>query len=448
MIKKLLIANRGEIVPRIIRTCREMGVATVAVYSQADQGAPFAQQADEAVLIGPANPAQSYLNMEAIVKAAQQTGADAVHPGYGFLSERGAFAEAVTDAGLTWVGPPPKVLRAISSKVYVRRLAVEVGAAVTPGTLEPVASPEEVVAFGSEHGYPLFLKLDKGGGGKGIEKVSEPGQAAEVFKRACSIGAMAFGSPACYIETVVERPRHIEVQFIADAAGHVVCLGERECSIQRRHQKIIEEALSPVVDEATRAKLYADTAAIVKKMGYVGAGTLEGLRTKNGDHYFMEVNARLQVEHPVSEFLTGVDIVRQQLLVAMGQDLPWSQTQIVPQGHAMEARIYAEDPETFYPSPGVISKVVLPELSDKLRVDHALADGCVVPPYYDPMLAKVIAYGDNRAQAIERLIAALEAFQVEGVKTTIPINLKILTHPRFQAGDMDTSFIAEHLGMS
>jgi len=447
MIKKLLIANRGEIVPRIIRTCREMGIATVAVHSEADKGAPFLSQAGETVNIGPANPAQSYLSMEAIIDAARQTGADAVHPGYGFLSERGAFAQAVTDAGLIWVGPPPSVLKAISSKVYTRRLAVEVGAEVTPGTLEPLSGPEEVVAFGEEHGYPLFLKLDKGGGGKGIERVSEPGQAVEVFKRACSIGAMAFGSPACYIETEVVRPRHIEVQFIADAAGHVVCLGERECSIQRRHQKIIEEALSPVVDEATRAKLYADTAAIVKKMGYVGAGTLEGLRTKNGDHYFMEVNARLQVEHPVSEFLTGVDIVRQQLEVAMGGDLPWSQGDILTQGHAIEARIYAEDPETFYPSPGVISKVVLPELSDKLRVDHALADGCAVPPYYDPMLAKVIAYDETRAKAIARLIEALRAFQVQGVKTTIPVNLRILEHPQFQAGDMDTSFIAEQLGL-
>lgn len=447
MIKKLLIANRGEIVPRIIRTCREMGVATVAVYSAADKDAPFVGQADEAVNIGPANPAQSYLNMEAIVEAAKQTGADAVHPGYGFLSERGAFAEAVTDAGFTWVGPPPKVLRAISSKCYARKLAVEVGAEVTPGTLEPVVSPEEIVEFGKEHGYPLFLKLDKGGGGKGIEKVSEPGQAAEVFKRACSIGAMAFGSPACYIETVVERPRHIEIQFIADAAGHVICLGERECSIQRRHQKIIEEALSPVVDEATRAKLYADTAAIVKRMGYVGAGTLEGLRTKSGAHYFMEVNARLQVEHPVSEFLTGVDIVRQQLEVAMGGELPWSQDEINTQGHAIEARIYAEDPETFYPSPGVISRIVLPPTSERLRVDHALADGCTVPPYYDPMLAKVIAYDETRAKAIARLIEALKAFEVVGVKTTIPVNLRILEHPSFLAGEMDTSFIAEHLGL-
>ena len=448
MIKKLLIANRGEIVPRIIRTCRDMGIATVAVYSAADKDAPFLRLADETVPIGPANPVQSYLNMEALLEAARRTGAEAVHPGYGFLSERGAFAEAVTDAGLIWVGPPPAVLKTISSKSVVRKLAVAVDAPVIPGTLDPVTTPEEVLAFGEVHGYPLFLKLDKGGGGKGIERVAGPEQVAEAFKRARSIGEMAFGSPACYIEKMVERPRHIEVQFVADAAGHVICLGERECSIQRHHQKIIEEALSPVVDDATRQKLYADTAAIVKKMGYVGVGTLEGLRTQEGAHYFMEVNARLQVEHPVSEFLTGVDIVRQQLEVAMGRDLPWSQSEITARGHAIEARVYAEDPETFFPSPGVISKVVLPEADDNLRVEHALADGCAVPPYYDPMLAKVIAYGRDRSQAITRLIKALQAFRVEGVKTTIPLDLKVLQHPSFQAADMDTHFIADRLGLA
>lgn len=445
MIKKLLIANRGEIVPRIIRTAKEMGIATVAVHSEADKGAPFTQAADQAVHIGPANPAQSYLNIEAVIEAAKQSGADAVHPGYGFLSERGAFAQAVVDAGLTWVGPPPEVLKAISSKCYTRQLAVEVGAAVTPGTLEPVQGPEEVVAFGESYGYPLFLKLDKGGGGKGIEMVSEPGQAAEVFKRACSIGAMAFGSPACYIETVVAQPRHIEVQFIADGAGRVVCLGERECSIQRRHQKIIEEALSPVITPTDREKMFASAKAIVKKMGYVGAGTLEGLRAANGEYYFMEVNARLQVEHPVSEYLTGVDIVRLQLEIASGEALGLSQDDISFSGHAIEARVYAEDPDTFFPSPGTIEKVVLPELSENLRVDHALADGCTVPPYYDPMLAKVIAWDQNRPAAIRRLIQALKDFQIQGVKTSIPANLRILEHPAFQEGDMDTGFIEEHL---
>ena len=446
MIKKLLIANRGEIVPRIVRSARELGIATVAVHSEADRGAPFAASADEALLIGPANPAQSYLNMEAIIAAAKRSGADAVHPGYGFLSERGAFAQAVSDAGLIWVGPPPEVLKAISSKVYARQLAVEAGAEVTPGTLGPVSSPEEVRAFGAEHGYPLFLKLDKGGGGKGIEKVSAPEQAEEVFQRACSIGAMAFGSPACYIETVVEHPRHVEVQFVADAAGRVVCLGERECSIQRRHQKIIEEAPSPAVTPADREKMFANTRAIIQKMGYVGAGTLEGLRTPQGDYYFMEVNARLQVEHPVSEFLTGVDIVRLQLEIAAGQALALSQEDISLNGHAIEARVYAEDPETFFPSPGTIEKVVLPAQGPNLRVDHALADGCAVPPYYDPMLAKVVAWDQSRPAAVRRLAQALKDFTVQGVKTTIPVNLKILEHPRFLEGNMDTGFIEEHLG--
>lgn len=445
MIKKLLIANRGEIVPRIIRTAREMGIATVAVYSEADKGAPFASAADEALPIGPANPAQSYLSIEAIIEAARNTGADAIHPGYGFLSERGAFAQAVTDAGLTWVGPPPAVLKAISSKCYTRQLAVEAGAAVTPGTLKPVESPEEVKAFGAEHGYPLFLKLDKGGGGKGIEMVSGPEQAEEVFKRARSIGEMAFGSPDCYIETVVQQPRHIEVQFIADGAGRVVCLGERECSIQRRHQKIIEEALSPIVTPDDREKMFANTVKVVSKMGYVGAGTLEGLRSASGDYYFMEVNARLQVEHPVSEYLTGMDIVRQQLAIASGEALDFSQEDVNLNGHAVEARVYAEDPDTFFPSPGAISKVKIPAQDENLRVDHALADGCTVPPYYDPMLAKVVAWDRDRPAALRRLVGALKEFEVEGVKTTIPLNLKILEHPSFQAGDMDTGFIDSHL---
>ncbi len=446
MIQKLLIANRGEIVPRIIRSCRELGIATVAVFSEADRGAPFTAEADEAVLIGPANPVESYLNMEAIVAAAIESGAQAIHPGYGFLSERGAFAKQVADAGLIWVGPPPEVLAAISSKCYTRRLAVEVGAEVTPGTLEPVNTPEEVAAFGNEHGWPIFLKLDKGGGGKGIEMVESAEMAAEVLQRAQSIGEMAFGSPECYIETVVQNPRHIEVQFLADGEGNVVCLGERECSVQRRHQKIIEEALSPVVTPEDRVKLFANTQAIVKKMGYVGAGTLEGLRSTDGDYYFMEVNARLQVEHPVSEFLSGVDIVRQQLLIASGESLAMSQDDVELKGHAIEARVYAEDPETFFPSPGTIERVVFPETGEHLRVDHAIADGCVVPPYYDPMLAKVIAWDEERSGAIVRLVQGLKDFQIEGVKTTIPVDLKILEHPQFASGEVDTSFIETYLG--
>ncbi len=445
MIKKILIANRAEVVSRIARTCQKMGVKTVGIYSEADKDSPYLSSVDETVCVGPSNPTESYLNIQAIIDAANKTGADAVHPGYGFLSERGIFAKAVTDSGMSWIGPQPEILLAISSKCYMRQLAVEVGAEVTPGTLNPVKSPEEVVSFGEAYGWPVFLKLDKGGGGKGIEKVTSPSKVAEVLDRTTSIGKAAFGSGDCYIETVVLNPRHIEVQFIADKAGNVVCLGERECSIQRRHQKIIEEALSPVVTPADREILFANTKAIIKKLGYTGAGTIECLRTQKGKYYFMELNARLQVEHPVSEFITGQDIVQRQIEIASGAELDVTQNDINFMGHSIEARIYAEDPETFYPSPGTINKVTLPKIGKNLRVDHNLSDGCVVPPFYDPMLAKVISWAEDRPKAVAYLIQALKEFEIEGVKTNIPINLRILEHRKFFDRSMDTGFIDNYL---
>jgi acetyl-CoA carboxylase biotin carboxylase subunit len=440
MVKKLLIANRGEIVNRIISTCEKMGIQTVAVYSEADRDMPYLDRADQTVWIGPANPVQSYLNIEALMAAAAQTGADSVHPGYGFLSERGAFAEAVEKAGLTWVGPSSKVLRAISSKCYCRSLAQGVDVPVIPGTLRPVAKAEEIAAYGRENGWPVFLKLDKGGGGKGIERVEGEAMAGEVFQRAGRIGEMAFGSGACYIEAVVDRPRHIEVQFLADRQGRCICLGERECSIQRRHQKIVEEAPSVVVTPAERKRLYDHTRRIVQKMGYVGAGTIENLRDRKGHYYFMEINARLQVEHPVTEFLTGMDIVQWQLRIADGQPLDVRQDDVRLNGHAIEARIYAEDPVTFMPSPGQITALVLPEAQADVRIDHALKDGGRVPPYYDPLLAKVIAWGQNRDQAVSRLRQALEQMRIEGVRNTTSTGLRILAQPRFIQGDIDTAF--------
>jgi acetyl-CoA carboxylase, biotin carboxylase subunit len=445
MIRKLLIANRGEIVSRILRTCRRMGIASVAVYSEPDKNAPYVQEADEAVLIGPANPVQSYLNMEALIAAAKQTGADAVHPGYGFLSERGLFAEAVVQAGLIWVGPSPQVLRTISSKSYCRQLAHEVEVPVIPGTLDLLQDAGEIVRYGERHGYPLFVKLDRGGGGKGIEVVHSPAEAEEVLKRASSIGQMAFGHPGCYLEAVVHRPRHIEVQFLADGFGNCVCLSERECSIQRRHQKIIEEGPSPVVSEGERQELFERTRRLVLRMGYHGAGTIENLRSADGQFYFMEINARLQVEHPVTEFLTGHDIVQHQLEIASGEKIAFEQADVTRKGHALEARVYAEDPETFFPSPGTISKIAFPEPDEHLRIDHALAEGSVVPPFYDPLLAKVIAWDETRPLAISRLVQALRDFRIEGVKTTIPSNLKILEHPLFLGGDFTTAFIHEML---
>jgi acetyl-CoA carboxylase biotin carboxylase subunit len=441
MISKVLIANRGEIVSRIIRTCKEMGIASVAVYSEADRDAPYLRMADDAVQIGPANPAQSYLNIQAIIEAARKTGAQAVHPGYGFLSERGAFAGAVVDAGMIWVGPSPQVLRSISSKSHCRKIADSVSVPVIPGTLGLVNSAAEVADYGKENGWPVFLKLDKGGGGKGIERVNGEDDAEAVLERATRIGQMAFGSGDVYIEAVVNNPRHIEVQFLADGQGDCVCLGERECSVQRRHQKIIEEALSVAVSEDDRQRLFDRTRRIVQKIGYTGAGTLEFLRSGEGDFYFMEINARLQVEHPVTEYLTGIDIVQRQLAIASGEALDFSQQEVNFNGHAMEARVYAEDPETFIPSPGTITQLTFPERDPHVRIDHALQENVVVPPYYDPMLAKVIAWGEDRASACDRLHRALTEFQVEGVKTTTPLNLRILEHPAFRKGDIDTGFI-------
>ena len=441
MVSSVLIANRGEIVSRIIRTCKEMDISSIAVYSEADQNAPYLQQADDAVQIGPANPAQSYLNIAAIIEAARKTGAEAIHPGYGFLSERGAFAEAVVGAGKTWVGPSPQTLRSISSKSHCRNIADSVSVPVIPGTLGLVTSAAEVINFAKDSGWPVFLKLDKGGGGKGIERVDGPDDAEAAFDRAKRIGQMAFGSDDIYIEAVVNAPRHIEVQFLADDHGNCVCLGERECSVQRRHQKIIEEALSVVVSEDDRQRLFERTKRIIRKIGYTGAGTLEFLRSGRGDYFFMEINARLQVEHPVTEYLTGIDIVQQQLAIASGEALAFSQQNVPFKGHAIEARVYAEDPETFIPSPGTITKLTLPGRDPHVRIDHALQENTVVPPYYDPMLAKVITWGKDRPSACDRLHRALSEFQVEGVKTTAPLNLKILEHPVFRQGNIDTGFI-------
>jgi acetyl-CoA carboxylase biotin carboxylase subunit len=441
MISSVLIANRGEIVSRIIRTCKEMGIRTIAVYSEADQNASYLRQADDAVHIGPANPAQSYLNIEAIVKAARKTGAEAIHPGYGFLSERGAFADAVVDAGKIWVGPSPQVLRSISSKSHCRNIADSVSVPVIPGTSGLVHSAADVADFCRENGWPVFLKPDKGGGGKGIERVNGSDDAEAVFDRARRIGQMAFGSGDIYIEAVVNNPRHIEVQFLADNRGNCVCLGERECSVQRRHQKIIEEALSVVVSQDDRQRLFEWTKRIARKIGYTGAGTLEFLRSGKGDYYFMEINARLQVEHPVTEYLTGIDIVRKQLTIASGEALGISQQEVRFKGHAIEARVYAEDPETFIPSPGTITQLTLPDHVPYVRIDHALQENAVVPPYYDPMLAKVITWGEDRTSACDRLRRALTEFQIEGVKTTTPLNLKILEHPIFRQGDIDTGFV-------
>jgi acetyl-CoA carboxylase biotin carboxylase subunit len=445
VIKRLLIANRGEIVRRIQKACRDLDIKTAAIYSEPDRNASYINEADEAFHIGPANPMKSYLNIDVIIDAAKRFGADAIHPGYGFLSENSSFAKAAVASGLIWVGPSTEVLKAVESKCYCRNIATRMDVPVIPGTLKAIEDVKDIFQFAQEHGYPIFLKLDKGGGGKGIEIVREKGQAQAVFERISRIGLAAFDSSACYIEKVVDGPRHIEVQFLADHFDNYVCLGERECSIQRRHQKIIEESPSLVITKKDREVLFGYTTKLAQTMGYRGAGTMEFLRSEEGNYYFMEVNARLQVEHPVTEFVVGVDIVKNQIRIASDEELEFQQDGIKMNGHAIEARVYAEDPVSFAPSPGTITRLRIPTEKEYLRIDHALEENGAVPPFYDPLLAKVIAWGPTRPEASCRLKEALTEFHIEGVKTTIPVNLAILESRNFEHYDFNTGFIEDLL---
>lgn len=447
MIKKILIANRGEIVNRVIRTCKKMGIQTVVVYSDADKEAAYISDADESYYIGPSAPVKSYLNKAAIIDIIRRSGADAVHPGYGFLSESAGFAKDVADAGAIWIGPKPEFLENIESKCYCRQIAEKAGVPITPGTTSPVSSVEEIYNIASEVGLPVLLKLDKGGGGKGIEKINSfesEEQTESIFLNMKKIGEMAFASGDIYVEKAVLNPRHIEVQFVSDNMGNVVCLGERECSIQRRYQKMIEESPSPIVTDKDREKLYDYTRKLVKAMKYTGAGTIEMLRAGNGEYYFMEINARLQVEHPVSEFVTGIDIVEQQIRIADGMPINFTQDDIILNGHAIECRVNAEDPVSFTPMPGAITKISFPDTSSgNIRIEHAIYDGYKITPYYDSMIFKLIAWGKNRFGCIENMKTALNQFRIEGVNTTIATDLKIMENEHFQSGKFSTSFLKD-----
>jgi len=448
MIKKILIANRGEIVSRIIKTCNLMGIETVVVYSEADKDASYVKQANESYCIGAPSPIKSYLNIESIVTVLKKSKADAVHPGYGFLSENAGFAKAVVASGAIWIGPDPKVLENIESKCYCRKLASELDLPVTPGTIQPIETIRDIYNIAESVGVPLMLKLDKGGGGKGIQRIDEIQDSKKMqamFDSLQRVGVMAFASGDVYVEKVIERARHIEVQFLADQDQQVICLGERECSIQRRYQKIIEESPSVVVSETERQRLFAYTKKLIHTMRYTGAGTIEYLRDIEGSYYFMEINARLQVEHPVTEYITKIDIVEQQIRIAAGEKLAMQQQDVSFCGHAIECRIYAEDPETFMPSPGIIRKLSLPDtiINTSLRIDSVAEEGGNVPPYYDPLFAKVISWGSDRQSAIEILKTGLMSFVVEGIKTTIRADLAILNHPKFVAGDIHTAFLSE-----
>jgi acetyl-CoA carboxylase, biotin carboxylase subunit len=443
MFHKILIANRGEIAVRIIRACRDLGISPVAVFSEADAQALHVRMSDEACPIGPAPSNQSYLNMGAIIAGARQAGAEAIHPGYGFLAENAAFARAVADAGLTFIGPAPDAMEVMGSKTSARRAAVAAGVPVVPGTTESLQSYDAARATAAEFGYPVMLKAAAGGGGKGMRQVAQESELLSAFETAQAEAAAAFGNSEIYLEKLVERPRHIEIQIFADSQGNCVHLGERECSIQRRHQKVIEECPSPLDDQSLRERMGAAAIRIARAVDYVGAGTVEFLFSDaTREFYFLEMNTRLQVEHPVTELVTGFDLVREQIMVAAGAQLSFGQDDVRWRGHAIECRVYAEDPENnFFPSPGKIAFLRVPA-GPGIRDDSGVAEGDEVSIYYDPMISKLAAWGSNRAQAIDRLRRALDEYAVGGIKTTLPFFREIVRDQEFIAGCLDTGFIS------
>lgn len=441
-IRKVLIANRGEIACRIIWTCKEMGIKTVAVHSEADKDALHVRFADEAVCIGPASSVQSYLNIPAIISAAEITNVDAIHPGYGFLAESEIFAKVCEDCNIKFIGPRPEVIKIMGDKVEARKTMKSAGVPILPGSSEPVESLEEATEIARKIGFPIIIKAAAGGGGRGMRIVRKEEDLAPNLELAQSEARAAFKSDAVYIEKYIERPRHIEIQVLADEHGNVIHLGERECSIQRRHQKLLEEAPSPVMTPELREEMGAVAVKACKEIGYSSAGTFEFLLDEDGSFYFMEMNTRIQVEHPVTEMVTLIDIVRSQINIAEGEKLAFEQKDIQIFGHSIECRINAEDPETFTPIPGKITGLNIPG-GPGVRVDTAIYSGYVVPPYYDSMIAKLIVHARNRELAIARMRRALEAMVVEGIKTTIPLHLKIMNDERFQSGNFSTKFMEE-----
>lgn len=443
MFEKILIANRGEIAVRIIRACRDLGISPVAVYSEADKESVHVRLCDEAVCIGPAPSIESYLRIPAIIDAAKATGAAAVHPGYGFLAENADFATAVAEAGLAFIGPNPAAIEIMGSKTSARRAAVEAGVPIVPGTVEPLNSLAEAKELAEQFGYPVMLKASAGGGGKGMRQVESFAELRSGFDNAKSEAASAFGDSSIYLEKTIARPRHIEIQIFADSHGNVVHLGERECSIQRRHQKVIEECPSPINDSGLRDAMGAAAVKLARAVNYVGAGTVEFLvADETRAFYFLEMNTRLQVEHPVTELVTGIDLVREQITVASGAPLTFSQEEIRWHGHAIECRVYAEDPDnTFFPSPGRISYLQLP-FGPGIRNDSGIELNSEVSIYYDPLISKLAAWGRTRDESIDRLRRALDEYEVGGIKTTLPFFREIVRDEEFKSGQLDTAFIS------
>jgi acetyl-CoA carboxylase biotin carboxylase subunit len=442
--RKILIANRGEIACRIIWTCKEMGIGTVAVHSDVDRDSLHVRFADESACIGPAPSAQSYLNIPAIISAAEIFNVDAIHPGYGFLAESAYFAEICEACNVKFIGPRPEVIQLMGEKVAARRAMQEAGVPILPGSPKALQSEEEAIEVAREIGFPVIVKASAGGGGRGMRIVRSEAELGPALQTASTEAAAAFKNGDVYIERFVERPRHIEIQVMADEHGDCVYLGERECSIQRRHQKLLEESPSPVMTPALRQQMGEAAVAACKAIGYSSAGTFEFLLDEDGRFYFMEMNTRIQVEHPVTEMVTLTDIVRNQIRVAEGDPLGFTQDEVIMVGHAIECRINAESPETFVPSPGTITTFNLPG-GPGVRVDTYVYPGYRVPPFYDSMIAKVIVHARTRELAIARMRRALDAMVVEGIKTTIPLHLKIMDNPDFQAGNFSTRFMEDFL---
>ena len=444
MFKKVLIANRGEIALRVILACRELGIRTVAVYSEADESSLHVRFADEDVCIGPPRASESYLNVPAIISAAEITGADAIHPGYGFLSESAYLAEVCESCHIKFIGPGPQVIRLMGDKARARRAMKKAGVPVLPGSEGTLEGEDQALKVAADIGYPVLIKATAGGGGRGMRVVRSAPEMSRAYRTASREAEAAFGVPDVYVEKYLENPRHIEFQVLGDHFGNVVHLGERECSIQRRHQKLIEESPSPALSEKVRKRMGAVVVQAAREVQYANAGTFEFLMAGDGKFYFMEANTRLQVEHGVTEFVTGVDIVKEQLRVAAGERLSFKQGDIRFQGHAIECRVNAECPDTFVPSPGTISAFSLPG-GPGVRVDTAMYGEAVVTPYYDSLIAKVMAHGRDRDEAIARMTRALEMMVVEGIKTSIPMHLRILADPDFRAGRMTTGFMDRFL---
>jgi acetyl-CoA carboxylase, biotin carboxylase subunit len=440
-LRKILIANRGEIAVRIARACRELGITSVAVYSEADRAALHVRMADEARPIGPAPSRESYLRIDRILEAARASEADAVHPGYGFLAENAEFARACEEAGFVFIGPRSETIALMGEKTSARRLAVDAGVPVVPGTLEPVDDPAVLQREAERIGFPLMLKAAAGGGGKGLRLVADAAALASAAERARSEALSAFGDGRLYLEKAIARPRHVEIQVLADHHGHVVHLFERECSIQRRHQKVIEESPSPFVTPELRERMGTLAVALARRAGYRNAGTLEFLVDAERSPYFLEMNTRLQVEHPVTEMVTGLDLVKLQIAVAQGEPLPFAQGDLGQRGHAIECRVYAEDAARgFLPSPGRIV-ALRPPAGPGVRDDSGVYEGCEVPIHYDPLISKLVAWAGTRAEAIERLRRAVSEYTVLGITTTLPFFARVLRHPAFLAGDIDTGFV-------